>query len=201
MLVRWARAGVLSSIVLAATTAAHGAAGGDAPKVSMLLPVGAMLTVAAASLLGQVPSARRIAALLLSGQAALHAVLELISGPASSAGMPGHAQTRSGTELVQMVWTSPHPGMLAAHVVAALVIGVWLTSGERAAWALAAMATGSPRTAWSKVRDALCERTARAVLLGRSRAACRWGGQLAPELLEAIGAVVSRRGPPALGVA
>jgi hypothetical protein len=163
----------------------------------------ALLTVAVAALLGRPLSWWRGAAVLLAGQAGLHAVLQLLPAtlpehvsqhgadhaPALDAGEAALGALRALTP-----WNGD-AGMALAHVAAAAVVGAWLAAGERAARALVRLAVRPMTTAWLRLRQVL-----HWVMVPRARRTgsrlARWA-QPAPLALEAIGSAVSRRGPPA----
>lgn len=198
-MVRWVRAIVLSTVIVVSTLAAHVAGGGALPDVSMLLPVCALVTASAAALVGRPLSWWRTAATLLGGQAALHSAIQLLPAPSMTADMGGHAAGDGGGHTVLTGWTGG-VGMVLAHVAAALLVGAWLAAGERAVWALVALAAGSMTTAWVRLRHVLLWRGQTGALPSRSRVNA-WGKHSTPLALDVLSSGVSRRGPPSTGLA
>lgn len=215
---RWARALTLAAVMLAGGLTGHVATGGLAPAASVLLPVLVITAAAIAPLLGVPASTRRVSALLLTGQGLLHVVLQMLGGStADTAGHPTLIPAAAGGAFAEHLgahgaapapaggWmpllSGAHLGMLAAHVVAALVVGVWLAAGERAAWTLVAVATLPVVDAWITLRElARTDVVAWSVVPGPI-ALPRWRQERA--VLHPIwaGRGVSRRGPPRLSAA
>lgn len=126
---RFVRAGVVGSAVLAVSALAHTAGGGLLPGTPALLALLAAATLVAAPLLGRQVRTGQLVALLAAEQAALHLGLSLTAPAAHSAHVHGHQ--------VEQVHQTGHGGsMLLAHVLATLVLAGWLRAAERRTWAL-----------------------------------------------------------------
>jgi hypothetical protein len=210
---RLIRALTLATVMLGSGVAGHVAAGGSAPATSALLPVFVLLTAAAAPLLDVPASARRVTALVLSGQGLLHVALQVLGGtavdvaghsmlvhvdaaggPASSHHLhPSVASAPWGSALA--VLTGTHPGMLLAHAAATLAIGLWLAAGERAAWTLVALAALPVVDAWVTLGK-LSSGGAGAFAVPRAGSLPRAEHQRAARPSLWSGGGVSRRGPP-----
>ena len=85
-----------------------------------------------------------------------------------------------------------HAPMMAAHLAAAAVVGVWLALGERSLWALVALATAV------LVRPLLIARAGLRLAVRPTRPAAVPTAAPAPPSLVLLARSVSRRGPPAL---
>jgi hypothetical protein len=212
---RWARALTLASVMLGSGLAGHAAAGGSVPAASMLLPVFVLFTAAIAPLLDAPASTRRVTALLLVGQFSVHVLLQVLGGSVAieasghstamrtgAAGEPvtahlGHAVASAPTGSVPALLTSPHLGMLLVHVAAALVVGLWLAAGERAAWTLVALAALPVVDAWVTLRK-LSSAAQVAVVIMRPVPCPGWACEIRLRPAPWTGRGVSRRGPPRL---
>lgn len=159
---RWTRAGTVATVATLMAVWAHVRADGHAPSLPVLLFLALGLTGAAASLLVRPASASRVVLLTVGGQLVAHYVITAASvhdttGSAfadmQAANMPGMAGERTGhhaglmlehgasgagpaSESLLSQLTSPDTRMMAAHVLAAVVVGLWLAAAERAVWSL-----------------------------------------------------------------
>lgn len=88
---------------------------------------------------------------------------------------------------------SAHAPMMAVHIVAAALVGIWLAVGERALWTVLALTAGAVFAAVVTAVAALRPRVVPAVL----RVAVPWRDP-APPHLRAVARSVVRRGPPLL---
>ncbi|WP_109508633.1 hypothetical protein [Nocardioides speluncae] len=88
---------------------------------------------------------------------------------------------------------SVHAPMMAVHVVAAALVGIWLAVGERALWTVLALTAGVVLAAVVTAVGSLRPRVVPAVL----RVAVPWRDP-APPHLRAVARSVVRRGPPLL---
>lgn len=214
---RWVRALTLASVMLASGLTGHLAAGGVAPTTTVLLPVFVLLTAAIAPLLGAPASTTRVITLLVAGQALLHVVLQVLGGtatgvaghslltPADAGGaatshLLAHVDTAVPTGGSTALLGSSHLGMLLVHLAAAVVVGVWLAAGERAAWTLVAVAALPVVDAWIRLRE-LARTDAGAWAAPRRRALPRWSHEVPVRPSSWVGRGVSRRGPPRLRAA
>ncbi len=130
----WGRAATLAAVTLLAGTTAHASADGVLPGAPVLVALLLGGTVALAPLLGTEASRARVVLLLVAGQAVVHGLLTALGGHRDDdpAGVSGPAWLAHLTADL----TGPHALMALAHAAAAAVVGLWLASGERAAWAL-----------------------------------------------------------------
>ena len=130
----WGRAAALAAVTLLAGTTAHASADGVLPAAPVLIALLLGGTVVLAPLLRTEASRGRVVLLLVAGQACVHGVLTALGGhrddePVGVAGPAWLAHLAADL-------TGPHALMALAHAAAAAVVGLWLASGERAAWAL-----------------------------------------------------------------
>lgn len=88
---------------------------------------------------------------------------------------------------------SAHAPMMAVHIAAAALVGVWLAVGERALWTVLALTAGAVFAAVVTAVASLRPRVVPAVL----RVAVPWRDPVPPHLRTVARSVV-RRGPPAL---
>ena len=142
------RASAMATAMLTLAAGAHLAGGGALPAPTV------MLAVLALTALGSTTATRlrlglpAVAALLASGQLALHEVFTAASIPAAAAGSgataPHASHSSAAAALPPMldhiygVEATSGPLMLAAHVFATLGTALLFAKGEDALWALAA---------------------------------------------------------------
>ena len=156
---RWLRAGLLAGATLWVACWAHASADGNLPGWAGLTVLWLLATAVAAGLLGRPASSARIVTLVVGGQFGLHLLLSLVAGhgpaPATTAASRYYATTsmlaEPGTGVVQPAGdggalTAGLGGLLAeltsvdglrmmvAHLVASVVVGLWLATGERVLW-------------------------------------------------------------------
>jgi hypothetical protein len=125
-LLRFARGGVLAGFCLLLSLTAH-VAGGGAPHLSSgLLVAGALLAVVCVAAADRQRGLGGIVAVLAVSQVLFHL---LSAGGEHGAAVSG---TVSGT-------VSPSIAMVAAHALAAAVVGLLLAQGERLVWSLVAL--------------------------------------------------------------
>lgn len=217
---RWVRALTLAAVMLGSGIAGHAAAGGAVPDTSMLLSVFVLLTAAIAPLLDAPATTRRVTALLVVGQLSVHVLLQVLGGfvaldasghsMAMHAGVAGEPVTAHLGHAFPTAPTAPtgswafltglHVGMLLAHVGAALVVGLWLAAGERAAWTLVSLAALPVVDAWVTLRK-LSGVVQVAVVIARPGPCPGWGCETRVRTAMWTGRGVSRRGPPRLRAA
>ena len=155
---RLARGGLLAAATLGVAVWAHSSADGNLPGSAGLVAIWALTTAVAAGLLARPASVRRVVLLLCSGQGVLHLLLSVVAGhgarPAPTSG-PHYYATHSmladsapaaATHGMAAELTSGLGGllghltsgaglrMIATHLVAAAVVGLWLAAGEKALW-------------------------------------------------------------------
>ena len=215
---RWMRALALASVVVSTGAAGHVAAGGAMPAPAVLGLLLVLATLVLAPVLGSPASSGRVALLAIGGQALLHVSLNVLTtNPAGHTGagmvMPGgahgsmqmsdgmfHGAAASGE--TSLVWMgSAHVGMLLAHLVAGLLLGLWLAAGERAAWTLVRLAARPVAEAFHILLDASSALRAPGAGWERVLAAPRWVWEMALRSDACMGGCLSRRGPPRISVA
>jgi hypothetical protein len=164
----WARAALLAAVTMFLGVAGHVTADGLLPSTAWLVVLTMLAVVPCAALLARPASALRIVLTLAGGQALVHLALTVTAGHTAQPGSghvhaaeaPVHVDT-AGSALqtlqaaagVQPVTsagdlgasglvehTVGHAPMMLVHVVAAALVGLWLAVGERALWALVALA-------------------------------------------------------------
>ena len=153
---RWTRAGTVATVATLLAVAAHVQAGGPAPSLPVLAFLVLGLTAASATLLAGPASTLRVVLLTAGGQLVAHHVLTAASAPAVAgsptrgmagvAGMAGHhaghvvehgaPDTVAGIGALAPPLLAADARMMAAHLAAAAVVGLWLAAGERAVWTL-----------------------------------------------------------------
>jgi hypothetical protein len=164
----WARAALLTAVTLFLGVAAHVTADGLLPSAAWLVVLALLGVVPCAALLAGPASTLRIVVLLAGGQALVHLALTVTAGHAGPAGHAGAGHTHpagtpphvdgagSALQTLQQGRLAPttggvaagdlvqhlvdHAPMMAAHVLAAALVGLWLAVGERALWTLVALA-------------------------------------------------------------
>jgi hypothetical protein len=219
-LLRWLRASMLSLVVVLGGLAGHVAAGGVTPTGSTVLMMLVATGVLVAPMLGAPASTGRVVVLVAAGQGAVHLALQFLAPPArtghsgSSMLMPGamssgmssrHASmtgevlghgSAAHHDAVLALMNGTDLAMLAGHLAAAVVVGLWLAAGERAAWSIVAL-TG--RSVADSLRGLLQGMPLRPALAGTCPSTEPMPDWLAAVLLRASvwdGYAVSRRGPP-----
>lgn len=213
---RWVRALTLALVLLVSGCVGHGAAGGAAPPMALLVPLLLIAAVAVAPFVERPVATGRVAVLLLVGQGVLHVVLQVVAGstvsgrPGGSMGYQGVAMTHAMaggaavTPYPVTLFTGAHLGMLLTHVVAAMVVGVWLAAGERAVWMLLEVAALPLVEVWRAVRDAarrLAATAGTALAVAGPVPTLRWDcGPFVRTPVWSAGSVL-RRGPPRLDAA
>lgn len=171
--VLWARAGALATVSMFLGVAGHVTAEGLLPGPFALAFMTVAATVLAAALLARPASTRRIVALLVAGQAAVHVVLSAtaghvgdpVGGTRAQVVPTGTLPTVDGRRVgsLQDAWDTgsaaavqpalptghlvsdlvDHAPMMAAHLAAAALVGLWLATGERCLWTLLTLLAGS----------------------------------------------------------
>src|SRR6478735_767691 len=200
---RWTRAGTVATVATLLAVGAHVQAGGPAPSLPVLAFLVLGLTAASATLLAGPASTVRVVLLTAGGLVVAHQVLTAPSAPAAArsptpgmAGMAGHHTGHVGEHGAPdaapgVGALAPHllgadPRMMAAHLAAAVVVGLWLAAGERAVWTLLT-------DIWRSLR--LPVSTAPSTPVPAGAAAPRLAGTT---LARMVAGSVVRRGPPPL---
>ncbi|GHA01958.1 hypothetical protein GCM10010303_08600 [Streptomyces purpurascens] len=192
-------------VVLAAL--GHVMMSGDHVPLSTLVAGWAVTGAAGWCLAGRERGLRLVVAVAVIVQTGLHSAFSLVPAPASGAvggtdsmDMPsmGHGMGSMGHEMGSMSHHMAHTGhtpdgdsslgMLAAHLLAALLCGLWLGHGERAVFRLL-RAVGSRLAAPLRLLFALPTPPPPPVRVRR------WSSDRAPRLLLLVHAITSR-GPP-----
>lgn len=130
---RATRTGAMAAVALAAAAGGHLATGAPALSPPGLLATAVVLTVPAWWLTGEERGWGALAAALLAGQSAAHALFTAFT-PTAATGSVHH----------EAGWL-PVDLMLLGHLLAAAVGAVWLRRGERRAWAAARRAAAALR--------------------------------------------------------
>lgn len=195
-MLRLSRAAVLASLAVAVTASAHALGGGHAPGPVGALVLTAVLVLPTARLLGRPASALRVLGLLGAAQVSAHLVWTVqAAGPATdplvtSSGHHGaaHPPAAAGTGH-GAGWLDLDGRMLAVHVGATLLLGLWLAAGERHLWELLRLLAVRLTAAVHRLPAVEVRLPA-----GRRPAPCARTA-IAPQLVS--GRCVARRGPPA----
>lgn len=213
----WARAFVLSAIACLLGVTGHVTAAGLLPGplwLALLVGVGAVLCV---PLLARPASAFRLVVLLVGGQTLVHLFLTVTAGhvgdPIRATAHPvaralptvdgrrvgslqdqyeasvGAAHAQPALPIGHLVTDlGAHAPMLAVHLLAAVLVGLWLAVGERALWTLVALATAVLLRLLTFVGPVLPARGLATVP----------GEPAVPPASVRLARCVVRRGPPAL---
>jgi len=215
---RWMRALTLASVLVATGVAGHAAADGAVPAPLLLAVLFVGATLVLAPVLGSPISSLRVAVLVVGGQSLLHVCLSVLAtnptgrsgagmvmphGSAGSSSMPAgmvHGSAASGE--ASLAWVgSAHLGMLLAHLVAGLFLGLWLAAGERAAWTLLLLAARPVTEAFFVLLNATTVLAAVSVGWTRGSQAPGWARERVPGSPACTVHCLSRRGPPRVSVA
>ena len=206
---RWARATVLALVSLTLGAGAHAGADGALPGPLWLLALLAPSVAAAARLLGRPATQGRVVLLVVAGQLLTHTALAALAGHpppvTGNAGHTGHAGHLADAA-AQTAGHGPAAVMALAHLMAAVVVGLYLAVGEDALWGLLALAGDRAQqlvavdrlgAAAASVVTALA--AALTAVVGSARAARRAAlrRRVRRPRLRVLVPVLSRRGPPA----
>lgn len=220
---RWSRALVVAVVALVLGAVAHVGADGKLPGPAGLLVLVGCAAGFSAALLGGPATRLRIIGLVAGGQAFIHTGLSAMAGhrgdpvrhvahvlpptPVSSTGPRGtlfeqYEASRPYADAVPSVpgWVThavddavQHPWMVLLHVIAAVLVGCWLSVGERALWAVLAMTLSWAITLVRSLAGTLGSPAAPPAPASRPVSV----GSLVPLALQHPPST-SRRGPPAL---
>ncbi|MFN8124942.1 MAG: hypothetical protein U0R64_00300 [Candidatus Nanopelagicales bacterium] len=151
----WVRAAATGGLIATAGTVAHRVAGAHEVSMAAVTAVAVMAILTVRLVQGAAGSFLRTAGLLAGGQLLIHLLLGVghggvaghVHGVTAAAGHHDGLRRSAGAVGPQFLAgvgdaiaaLAQQPSMVAAHVVAALVIGLWLTGGERAAVAVLSM--------------------------------------------------------------
>ena len=205
---RWPRALALASVALLTGVTAHVAAGERVPGTGTLAGLLVLVACAVGPLLRHPASTRRVVLLLAGGETFIHfALLSMSARPAHQvagpmAGMhhvrtPAHTVPLVAGWLAQRWWdvAHQHVSMTAAHLAAAIAVGLWLAAGERALWALLCLTLQPVTGALAVLLDAYAWLRPQ-VDDHPSPAPAAYGEDRRPALAARACEVVARRGPP-----
>jgi hypothetical protein len=188
---RFVRSSVVAALILLLSTSSHLIGGGTLPDPAILLLLAALVLAAVTSVSGRALSFPALAAVLLTGELALHTALTALTGGPACAGTSAaqhHAPAALDCQpLTGQLTESAEPGgtlMLVAHACAAAILALLISQGEAALGLLAA---------WLRPLIGVLE--AAAVVPPRTRGSV--GAQPAPRLRRRDGSVPPLRGPPA----
>ena len=215
---RWLRALTLASVLVTTGVAGHAAADGAVPAPLLLAVLFVGATFVLAPVLGSPASPLRVALLVVGGQAILHVCLWLLAtnptgrsgagvvmpeGSAGFSSMPAgmvHGSAASG--VASLAWVgNVHLGMLLAHLVAGLFLGLWLAAGERAAWTLLRLAARPVAEALVILLNAATALAAVRVGWARGCLTPGWARERVTGSPACTVHCLSRRGPPRVSVA
>jgi hypothetical protein len=169
--VLWTRAGVLGVIAFLLGVTGHVTADGLLPGPVWLALLLGLAIALSGPLLARPASVRRLVALLVGGQALVHLFLTVTAGhrgdprlptgrsltPSALPTVDGHRVGSLQDQYAATVGSAPprpvvpvghlvsdlaaHGPMMAAHLAAAVLVGLWLAIGERSLWTLVALAS------------------------------------------------------------
>jgi hypothetical protein len=152
----WSRAGLLAVVVVLVSTLAHTSADGLLPGPLTLGGLVVLSTVLASRFLTRQVSARRVVALLVIGQTAIHGALSALAGHRGD--RHGHEHVHPPEPVTPEVegceagWgrlvdhlvdhlATQSPAMVLTHLLAVAALGAWLAVGERALWTVLTLST------------------------------------------------------------
>jgi hypothetical protein len=210
--VLWARAVLLASVTVFLGTAGHVTADGLLPGPAAMVLLYAVAVVGAVAFLARPATAPRLVVLLVGGQTLVHLVLSAAAGHAGDAATAAAARAgglalptvdgrRTGSLLDAydagathaaspalpvghlLEHLTQHGPMMAAHLVVAVLVGLWLAVGERALFTLIALAV---RVAGARLRP----------LPVRRRPVLPAAAPAVPLFSSVLARAVVRRGPP-----
>jgi len=214
--VRWARATVLGVVVLTLGAVAHVQGDGHLPGPAEMAFLGFLTVAFCAAWLGRPAGAVRLVALTTLGQAVVHLALSLVAGhgdaaraqasatpgpgpvpaPFGADAQPGGVTTAEELDLGPLLHVFSdvvdHAGMASAHLVAAVLVALWLAVGERSLWTLVALAARHLVAPVALLAAAVLPRPV-AVRRGAPRPRTT-----TPPVIAALARIVVRRGPPVL---
>jgi hypothetical protein len=200
-LLRWVRASVVAAVGLTTGVTFHVGADGLLPGPWTLVALLGLSTVGAAPFLGAPASTRRVVALLVVWQTLIHGALTVLSGHRgdlsdahAEPGAQAHGVVTSRVHHLIEDLTGQHAAMALGHLVAAVLLGLWLAAGERAVWRILSLTVRPVLSVVHLLRSL-------ALAAGWSDAAPRVATpQVAPgaglDPLWFLVRVVPRRGPP-----
>lgn len=183
---RLLRAASASAVATLVAAVSHTLAGGPAPHPLLVVAVASLIVPFSAALIGSRPSRARVAATVLSGQAAFHVVFQLLGAPTGGTAAGAHAHTHHiDLSLLGTAASLPAPDavMITGHAIAAVITTVALWHGEAMVGAIARWSRARLRRAVAPI-DADHETPAPLVSV------------LLPPRDAALPTVVPRRGPP-----
>ncbi|MFC4786452.1 hypothetical protein ACT8ZV_18395 [Nocardioides sp. MAHUQ-72] len=216
----WGRALLLAAVVLVTGVVGHTSADGLLPGPAGLTVLAALVLVTCAALLGRPATRLRLVAVTVGGQTLVHLALTVTAGHAGDhttavvrrapSPLPVVDGRRVGSLLDQydaaagpalgpgpalplghlVADLSDHAPMMAAHLVASALVGLWLAVGEQALWTLVALA-GALACAPLRVLVAVVPAPA---ARRQNPVVAAWPGPTAPTPL--LARAVVRRGPP-----
>jgi hypothetical protein len=217
---RWLRAGVLAALALLTALVAHASSGGTLPTTTALVALFGLVTVAVGTLLRHPASTRRVVLLLAAGETCVHTALSVLTtepgssgssaqdmhlraGPMSGMGpmADGHLSGDHATHVSGWVAhvlsgvSGPHILMAETHLVAAMLLGLWLAAGERALWTLLCLTFRPVAVALAALLNAHTPLYS-GKDAGLSMPASMNRERLSPHLWAQACQVVTRRGPP-----
>ncbi len=197
MPLRWVRAAILAVVAGFVGLSGHVYAGGLLPSAWILGLVYIVSVAACAGLLGRPASALRILLLTVVGQFATHLALSVTGGhlnqPAVSLNEIGVASLSEEFQAILLDALGEHGLMTFVHLLASILVGLWLAVGEQTLWGLLSLIRASLSLILSRNWfDALHLPVLRLLPTEWIASATQ---------LAAIDGSISRRGPPAYTLA
>lgn len=194
---RTVRAAVFASVCVLLAALGHALMSGDRLPAWVLAAGVAATGTAGWCLTGRERGLPLVVTVVVAAQAALHSAFSLVPAepsapPMAHMGMPMGAAPGAGMPAMDAHHTTAwSPGMLSAHLLAALLCGLWLAHGERAAFRLL-------RTVAARLAAPLRLPSAPLLLTSRPRPRVRRRRRAArtPRLLHLVH-TITLRGPPA----
>lgn len=221
--VLWARAVVVTLLAVFLGAAGHVTAEGLLPGPGVLVLLVVVGAVVSAALLARPASSLRVVVMLVLGQAGVHAVLTATGGHvgdaptargplahATGAALPvvdgrrvgslqeayegaGHAVAPALPVGHLVSDLTAHAPMMVVHLVAAVLVGLWLAVGERSLWTLVALASTAFLRPFLLALAALGAVRVPSVVTAAVRS-----DEPAPRTTSLLARCVVRRGPPLL---
>lgn len=222
--VLWARGVLVAFVACFLGAAGHVTADGLLPGPAWLVVLFLVATALAVALLARPASTRRIVLLLVGGQTLVHLFLTVTAGhrgdarpaatrhltPSALPTVDGHRVGSLQDQYHATIGSAPvqpslpvghlaadlsaHAPMMAAHLLAAVLLGLWLAVGERSLWTLVALGSAALLRplllAWALVHARVVTPVTDLVSLPDGPAGTGTSARLAR--------CVVRRGPPAL---
>lgn len=143
MPLRWVRAAVLAAVAGLVGLSGHVFAGGLLPNFWLLALIYVVGVAASAGPLGQPASTARILTLAVAGQFGTHMALSITGGhrdqPAVGLHDLGIGRVAAEFQGLLIDALGEHGLMTFVHLLASILVGLWLALGEQTLWGLLAL--------------------------------------------------------------